>query len=316
MDFEALGLTELIRLQSRISETLTRRFERSLCVVFSDVVGSSEYTAQHGDESGRILSQKHVDLVGRVTAAHGGRIVDTAGDGAFCVFPRTDEAIAALTELQHAVRAEGSFSVRTAVHHGRVLTDGVVVSGDAVNFCARVVSSAQPGEIRLTRAGFHELESGARARCRALPLIALKGFGEVPVFVYEWRDLARFPRAIRVVETATELVIPEKDVVSIGRLRANPNGTPANDLVIALPDPEAAVLLSRWHLELRRLPDGLVVRALSERPVELNGRPVTKGQDTPVQVGDVLRLSGVVSLELLGESLSGSALSTRGGAQR
>lgn len=314
MDFEDLGLTELIRLQTHISDVLTRRFERPLCFVFSDVVGSSEYTAKHGNESGRIVQQQHIDIVDRAAAAHRGRIVDTAGDGAFCVFERTDDAIAALTQIHEAVRSARAFAVRTGVHHGRALTDGVVVSGDAVNFCARIAASATPGEIRISRAAFQELESGARARCRALPLITLKGFGEVPVFAYEWRDLTRFPRAIRVVETGAELSLPDKDVVSIGRLRANPNGTPANDLVITLPDADKAVLLSRWHLELRRTPDGFVARPISERPVELNGRAVPKGHDVPVQVGDVLRLSGVLSLELLGESLTRSALSTRGGA--
>jgi class 3 adenylate cyclase len=311
-EFEGLGLTELIRLQARISETLTRRFERSMSVVFSDVVGSSGYTAKHGDEAGRMMLQRHIDLVTTVTAAHRGRIVDTAGDGVFCVFPTVTDAVVALSELHREVI--GAFSIRTAVHHGRVLTDGVVVSGDAVNFCARVVSSAVPAEIRLTRAAFHELESNDRARCRALPLIALKDYGEgVPVFAYEWRDLTRFPIAVRVVETGNELAIPNQEVVSIGRLRLNPNGSPANDLVIALPDAEKAVLLSRWHLELRRRADGMVARSVSDRSVELNGRALSKGADAEVRVGDVLRLSGVVSLELLGESLTRSALSTRGG---
>jgi class 3 adenylate cyclase len=311
-DFEGLGLNELIRLQARISEVLTRRFERPMAVVFSDVVGSSGYTAKHGDEAGRMMQQRHIDLVSRATGDHRGRIVDTAGDGAFCVFESVTDAIEGLSALHREVL--GAFAIRTAVHHGRVLTDGVAVSGDAVNFCARVVSSAAPGEIRLTRAAFHELESGERARCRALPLIALKDYGEgVPVFAYEWRDLARFPIAVRVVETGTELAIPNQEVVSIGRLRLNPNGSPANDLVIALPDADKAVLLSRWHLELRRRAEGMVARSVSDRSVELNGRALIKGADAEIRVGDVLRLSGVVSLELLGESLSRSALSTRGG---
>jgi class 3 adenylate cyclase len=313
MDFDELGLTELIRLQARISEVLTRRFEKPLCVAFSDVVGSSGYTAKHGDEAGRMLAQRHVDLITEATSAHRGRIVDTAGDGAFCVFESVSDGVNALAALHREVG--GAFAIRTAVHHGRVLTDGTVVSGDAVNFCARVVSSAQAGEVRLTRAAFHELESGERARCRALPLINLKDFGEgIPVFSYEWRDLTRFPIGIRVVETGNELTIPNKEVVSIGRLRTNTNGTPANDLVIVLPDADKAVLVSRWHLELRRSNDGLVVRPVSDRSVELNGAAIAKGEDAPVKVGDVLRLAGVVSLELLGESLSRSALSTRGGS--
>ena len=313
MDLDELGLTELIRLQAHISEVLAERFEKPLCVVFSDVVGSSGYTSKHGDEAGRMLQQRHVDLVTEATAKHHGRIVDTAGDGAFCAFDTVGDAMTALAGLHREV--QGAFGIRTAVHHGRVLTDGTVVSGEVVNFCARVASSTAPGEIRLTRAAFHELESGERARCRALPLVSLKDFGDaIPVFAYEWRDLTRFPIAIRIVETATELAIPNQEVVTIGRLRSNPNGTPANDLVIVLADAEKAVLISRWHLELRRTAEGIVMHVVSERSVELNGHTVNKGEEAPVSVGDVVRLAGVVSLEMLGESLSRSALSTRGGS--
>jgi len=322
MDFEDLGLTELIRLQSRISELLTRKFERSLAIAFSDVVGSSSYTARHGDEAGRVLQQRHLDVVVPTVAAHRGRIVDTAGDGAFCVFDGVTDAVHALADLQRGVQARNTtlapdhhLAVRTAAHFGKALTDGQVVSGDAVNFCARVAASAIAGEVRLTRGAFHELGSAERARCRALPLVSLKDFGEgIPVFAYEWRELARFPVALKVEETGAELLLPDKEVVTIGRLRNNPNGTPANDLVIVLPDADRAVLVSRWHLEVRRRPDGLVVRSVSDRATELNGATLPKGVDAEVRAGDVVRLAGVVTLTFLGESLSSSALSTRGGA--
>jgi class 3 adenylate cyclase len=316
MDFETLALAELIRLQGQLSEVLTRRFERPLAVAFSDVVGSSAYTARHGDEAGRVLQQRHLDLVGRALGA--GRIVDTAGDGAFLAFPDVASGIAALSRLHQSINEQATadehrLAIRTGLHFGKALTDGTVVSGDAVNFCARVTSSALPGEIRLTRAAFHELGSTERARCRALPLVTLKDFGgEIPVFAYEWRDLSRFPAAIRVVETGVELPIPDKDLVTIGRLRTNPTGSPANDLVLALPDADKAVLISRWHLELRRRPDGMVLRSISDRVTEVNGSPIDKGVDVPIKTGDVARLSGVLSLAFVGESLTGSALSTRG----
>ena len=53
--------------------------------------------------------------------------------------------------------------VRVGMHWGPVLSDGEAVSGDAVNLCARVAASAEPGEIRLTREVFLELGRGAPA---------------------------------------------------------------------------------------------------------------------------------------------------------
>ena len=62
-ELEQLGLTELIRLQERISQTLQRRFEQKLALVFSDIVGSTPYFARFGDEAGRRLQQRHFDLL-------------------------------------------------------------------------------------------------------------------------------------------------------------------------------------------------------------------------------------------------------------
>lgn len=317
MSFDDLDLTELIRLQSHLSEVLVRKFEKPLALAFTDVVGSSEYTAKNGDEAGRVLQQRHLDHVAREVAAHGGRIVDTAGDGAFCAFASPSQAISAMAALQRALLEEATeprVRVRVGVHFARVLTDGVIVSGDGVNFCARVASSAAPGELRISRALFHELASDQRALCKALPLVALKGFGEgIPLFAFEWRDPTRFPIAVRVVETGVEHVLPDKDLITLGRLRETPEGVRANDIVLTLPDADKAVLISRWHVELRRLPDGLAVRTVGGGATELDGAPLPKGTDVPVRVGARLRLSNVLTLEFSGESVSKSALSTRGG---
>jgi class 3 adenylate cyclase len=300
---------------------MSRRFERSLAFVFSDVVGSSAYTAAHGDESGRVLNQRHIDHVSAITRAHRGRIVDTAGDGAFCVFETIEDAVAGLSRLHMDIQASNAhvaeghhLSVRTAAHFGKVLADAEVVSGEAVNFCARIASTATANEIRISRAAFHELSSTSRARCRPLVPVALKGFGEgIPVLAYEWRDLSRFPVALSVQETGVELVIPDKPLVTIGRLRTNADGTPANDLVISHPEAQKSLLISRWHLELRRAADGMVVRSVSDRATELNGAVMKKGADHPLRVGDLVRLPGVLTLAFAGESLTRSAISTRDG---
>ena len=82
-----LSMAEIVRLQELLSRELRRRFEKELALVFSDVVGSTDYFARFGDEAGRRLQQRHFDLLGPPVLAGGGRIVETGGDGAFVVFP-------------------------------------------------------------------------------------------------------------------------------------------------------------------------------------------------------------------------------------
>ena len=53
MDFSTLSMTEIIRLQNLLQQELTRRFERSMVLAFSDIVGSTPYFARFGDAAGR-----------------------------------------------------------------------------------------------------------------------------------------------------------------------------------------------------------------------------------------------------------------------
>src|SRR5262245_8242813 len=98
-DFEILTMTEIIRLQEELSRVLKRRFERSLAIAFSDIVDSTAYFARFGDEAGRGMQQRHVDLLAQSLPLGEGRIVDTAGDGAFTCFPSVEHAVAALIDF-------------------------------------------------------------------------------------------------------------------------------------------------------------------------------------------------------------------------
>src|SRR5215470_8292100 len=200
-DLETMSLTDMIRLREQISEVLLRRFERNLALAFTDVVGSTAYFAEFGDEAGRGLIQRHYDALAQVLPRHEGRIVDTAGDGAFTCFATADTALSALAELQHHIHEQNvgrpvqhHLTIRAGVHFGPVITDGIVVTGDAVNTCARVTSTAEPSEIRITKATFLALSSVHRSRCVALAPAELKGIPRpVEMMLYRWHAQTDLP---------------------------------------------------------------------------------------------------------------------------
>ncbi len=305
-DLSTLSMAEIIRLQNELQQELTRRFQRHAALGFSDIVGSTEYFARFGDAPGRQLQQLHVDLVGECLGRHQGRLVDTAGDGAFLTFPAADGALGALMELQTAVsRANAARSrehqlrLRMGAHWGPVLTDGVAVSGDAVNLCARVAGSAEPGEIRLTREMFRESSAAHRLKCRSLGAPELKGVArQVELFVLDWRDRELFPTHIRIEETAEVRRLPDQDIISFGRLREH-EGAAANDVILMLEDPQRALQISRWQFELRRFPDGFRLRPLSERQTEVDGVAVAKNGEVAVKAGSKVRVARVLTVTLL-----------------
>lgn len=60
IDIESLPLTEALRLQSALSESITKKFQRQLALVFSDLVGSTPSFARFGNEAGRRLQKCEV----------------------------------------------------------------------------------------------------------------------------------------------------------------------------------------------------------------------------------------------------------------
>jgi class 3 adenylate cyclase len=311
VELETLTLTEAIRLQSELSAFITKKFQRYQALVFSDIVGSTPYFARFGNEAGRSLQQRHFDHLHAAIAPQTGRIVDTAGDGAFLCFPQVEAACTAMIELQRRISAdnfhrprEHQLAVRVGVHWGSVLTDSVVVTGDAVNLCSRVASSARPGEVRITRHVFSELPSVLRGQCRALESVELKGI-EQKVFLLEliWWDPERFPEYVVIENSGEQIALPALDTISFGRI-AELDGFKANDVVIKLPEERLTNMVSRWHFELRRRPDGYVLRSVSSQLTEVDGRVVHKGEEADVREGTSVTLAKTIAIRFLSQKRS------------
>ncbi|MBI5545035.1 MAG: adenylate/guanylate cyclase domain-containing protein [Deltaproteobacteria bacterium] len=308
LDLESLTLTEIIRLQNQLSQVLSKRFERRVAVAFSDIVGSTTYFARWGDEAGRKLQQLHTDLLQQVIKTYDGRIVDTAGDGAFTSFPKVDDAVEGLIDFlktlsrENAARTrEHQLNVRIGIHFGPVLTDGTMVSGDSVNLASRVTSTAEPGEIRLTREAFREISHPTRRiSCKSQPPATLKGIPRpVELMIMDWRDRSVFPASFRIEETGEELALPDQDIVTFGRLIEH-DGQAANDIVLSLPDKMQAKQISRWHFELRRRTEGLVLRSVSDALTEVDGKSIPKGEEARVRPGTTVRVARVMTLKFQG----------------
>jgi class 3 adenylate cyclase len=317
-DATHMTMTEIIRLQTLLSQELARRFERPAALAFTDIVESSAYFTHFGDEAGQRLQQLHFDLLAQsLTIGAGarlGRIVDTAGDGAFVCFASAAAAVRATMELQNRITNENvnrprphQLSVRIGLHWGHVLTDGVQVTGDAVNLCARLVATARASEIRLSRDLFQELSSDLRRLCRPLGQVNLKGIvRSVDLMALSWRDPARFPSHVVIRESGERIVLPAQDTVWFGR-GETVDLTTANDVTLGLPDARAARQVSRRHFELRAHPHGYLLRALTHQPTEVDRVTMQRDQELPIRPGSCVRLADVMTLDFASPSLADEA---------
>lgn len=309
---DSLGMTDLVRLQDVLSRALVRRFERSMALMFSDMVASTAYFAQHGDAAGRNLQQRHVDLAQAAIVAVGGRIVDTAGDGVFLCADTADAAARAMVALQRSILADNDaravehrLRVRIGIHAGAVLTDGSQIAGETVNLASHIAASAAPEEIRLSLAAHGALnDMGLKPRCHRLRDVALKGqAGTRDLMRLDWLDPARFPSRVRLPD-GSEVDLPQKDVVRFGRQRDH-EGLAANDVVVTHADAGMATRVSRWHFELHRRAAGYLLKSVTaSSTTEVDGVPVAQGESVPLPPGAVVRLGGGVELWMLRDAAS------------
>lgn len=118
-------------------------------VLFTDIAGSTELAAELGDRQWRQVLAMHHALVRGLLRRHGGREIDTAGDGFFATFDQPARAIRCACEIVDGLWAQG-LSIRAGLHIGEVEKTGAKVGGVAVHIGSRVASSADPGEVLIS----------------------------------------------------------------------------------------------------------------------------------------------------------------------
>jgi len=131
-------------------------------VVFTDIVGFTEFTALRGDEGALQLLSIQERLV-RETLPPNARIVKELGDGLLLWFEDACAAIETSLRLQERFEHESSSSdlplwVRCGMHTGQQTRRGDDLIGHDVNVASRVVDVAGPGEVLLSDATLKRVE--------------------------------------------------------------------------------------------------------------------------------------------------------------
>jgi class 3 adenylate cyclase len=119
-------------------------------VLFTDIVDSTARAEQVGDRRWRALLDTHDELAARLVERWGGRLVKTTGDGVLATFEGPGRAIGCATTLRDEL-ADIGLQIRAGLHIGEVELRGDDVGGIAVHLAARILATAGPGEIVVSR---------------------------------------------------------------------------------------------------------------------------------------------------------------------
>lgn len=124
--------------------------ERRLAtILFTDIVGSTERSAELGGSAWKRVLEDHLTATRRSFARHGGREISTAGDGFLATFD--GPAAAARCAVEIAKEAHGTgLPIRAGVHTGEVETIDGEIGGIGIAIGARVASLAGASEVLVT----------------------------------------------------------------------------------------------------------------------------------------------------------------------
>jgi class 3 adenylate cyclase/pimeloyl-ACP methyl ester carboxylesterase len=123
---------------------------RTMTVLFTDIVASTEHQARVGPREWSRLTDHHDAMVRAALARHRGREVKTTGDGFLATFDATGRALRCATDILAGAKDIG-LDLRAGVHTGEVEVRGDDIAGLAVTIAKRVCDLAKPGQVLLTR---------------------------------------------------------------------------------------------------------------------------------------------------------------------
>lgn len=115
-------------------------------VLFTDIVDSTGQARRLGDRRWKAILDLHDRTARDLVERGGGRLIKTTGDGILATFDGPGRAIRGATALREELAGAG-LEIRAGIHTGEIeLRDGDV-GGVAVHLAARIMATAEPGEI-------------------------------------------------------------------------------------------------------------------------------------------------------------------------
>ena len=178
------------------------RKRKLAAILHADVAGFSRLMGS--DEAGTHQALgKLRTAIDPLIAAHGGRIVGTAGDSVLADFPSIVDALSCAVDMQRASRTvndpippERRLELRIGVNLGDVIVDGDDIFGDGVNIAARLEALAQPGTVCISQTVYDQVRNKLDLAYRPLGSHRVKNIA-APVRAYAVGLPAEAPRPKR-----------------------------------------------------------------------------------------------------------------------
>jgi adenylate cyclase len=211
----------------------TKVLRRLAAILAADIAGYS--TLMGEDEASTVRDLKaHQAVVLPMITEHGGRIIDTAGDGILAEFSSVLNAVECAVTIQRTMAQRNAgveetrrMHFRIGLNQGDIVFDDARVYGDGVNIAARLETIAEPGSICISRKVYVEISGKTRLAFIDLGEHRLKNIAQ-PVRVY--RIQGEYLALLDVPAVGVGPALPSPDKPSIAVLPfTNMSGDPEQE---------------------------------------------------------------------------------------
>jgi TolB-like protein/class 3 adenylate cyclase len=173
---------------------------RLAAILAADIADYSRLMGE--DEAATVRALKgHQAAILPLVGQHGGRVIDTAGDGILAEFPSVIGATECAVEIQSGMATRNQdvpehrqMRFRIGINLGDVLDDATRIYGDGINVAARLESLAEAGGVLVSQAVHDQVRDRLQLEFDDLGERALKNIAR-PVRVYRLRRPADAPGA-------------------------------------------------------------------------------------------------------------------------
>ena len=190
---------------------------RLAAILAADIAGYSRLMGQ--DEAATVRDLKgHQAAILPLVGRHGGRIIDTAGDGILAEFPSVIGATECAVEIQTVMAARNEdvperrrMLFRIGINLGDVIHDETRIYGDGINVAARLEGLAEPAGLLVSRAVHDQVRDRLDLAFEDLGERELKNIAR-PVRVYRVRTPAESKAA---PAPGDALPLPDKPSIAV-----------------------------------------------------------------------------------------------------
>ena len=156
---------EFIKQAETLDVGLKKRLNKEINILFTDITGSTTFFKTHGDISGRLMLQRHYDMLSPIIKYYEGTIVKMMGDSIMVLFDDSYKAVKAAIQMQRRLSEYNVnlpwnelIRIRIGINSGKGIIENNDVYGNVVNEASKLISIGQPEQILVSESIYEKLQ--------------------------------------------------------------------------------------------------------------------------------------------------------------